>query len=111
VTIYDEFFHFRDFILKTIHGYILEEYWKISERNIKLNVNLLNYPVNRYEMDSNKPSKRLICYHMLLLSNNYFFASKTSSLHGRHKLYQMTQVCPPSSVSPRTTLAISSSFV
>ena len=48
---------------------------------------------------------------MLLLSNNYFFASKTSSLDDRCKLQQMTQVRPPSSVSLKTALNTSSSFV
>ncbi len=44
-------------------------------------------------------------------SHNYFFTSKTSSLDGRRKLQHMTQVCPPSSVSPKTSLDISSSFI
>ncbi len=65
-----------------------EEYWKISKRKIKLKINLLIGPVHGYEMDSNKPIKWLILYYMLLLGKNYFFASNTSSLHWRHKLYQ-----------------------
>jgi hypothetical protein len=72
---------------------------------------LLNHPPCWYKMDSIKHSKRLICYYILLLGNNYFFESESSSLDGRHILQHMIQVCPASSVSPQTALNISSSFV
>ncbi len=111
MTINDEHFCLQDFIFKTIHGYILEEYWKISKRNIKLEINLLNHLVHWHKMDTIKHSKQLICDYRLLLSHNYFFASKTSSLDGRRKLQHMTQVHPPLSASPKTALKISSSFV
>ncbi len=106
MTINDEYFCLQDFIFKTIHEYIREEYWKISERNIKLEINLLNHPLNWYKMDSIKHSKQLIFYFILLLSNNNFFDSKSSSLYGRQKFQHMTQVSPPSSVSPKTALNI-----
>ncbi len=86
VTINDEYFHLQYFIFGTIHGYILDKYWKISKRNIKLKIKLLIHLVYWYEMDSNKSSIGLICDHMMLLSNSYFFSIKTSSLDWRHKL-------------------------
>jgi hypothetical protein len=79
-AINDEYVRSQYFIFKTIHENILEEYWRISEREIKHKINLFFRPVHWYEMDTSKPSKRLICDYMLLLSSNYFFASKTSSL-------------------------------
>jgi hypothetical protein len=45
-----------------MHEYMQEEDWKILERNIKLQINLLNPPLHWYEMDLNKHSKQLICY-------------------------------------------------
>jgi hypothetical protein len=62
-------------------------------------------------MESFKHSKLWICFYILLFSNNYFFASESSPLDGRRKLQHMIQVSPASSVSPKTALNISSSFV